>query len=387
MEILVFVEYYLPGFKSGGPIRSITNLVEHLGDETKFKIITLDRDFSDTKSYRRIQVNSWNQVGKADVFYVSANKFSLKFFRKIIRSTEFDKVYINGIFSYPFNIKPMILRRMGFIPMIPMIIAPRGQLKPGALQLKWLKKRIFLLVAKWINIYVGVFWHATNELEAKEIQYWFGDQVPIVIAPNLAPLINEQKNLLHERKKYPGKIKVIFLARVSLTKNLDFALKKLELLTGIVRFDIYGPIDDEKYWQECQKTIKTLPKNIEVNYIGPISNDKVNSTLSEYHLFFLPTLGENFGHAILEAFMAGCPVLISDQTPWRKVEEKRAGWDISLSEPERFHQILDHCVKMNGTNFRELSKKTKEYGLQISRNDASLKIYRNLFHGSAEGIF
>ena len=34
--ILCFVDHYLPGYKAGGPIQSIVNLVENLGDEFEF---------------------------------------------------------------------------------------------------------------------------------------------------------------------------------------------------------------------------------------------------------------------------------------------------------------------------------------------------------------
>jgi hypothetical protein len=46
--ILILNEYYLPGYKAGGPIRSISNLVSWLGDDFNFKIITTDRDYLDS---------------------------------------------------------------------------------------------------------------------------------------------------------------------------------------------------------------------------------------------------------------------------------------------------------------------------------------------------
>ncbi len=386
MKILTFVEKYLPGYKSGGPVRSIENLVEHLDDEIQFKIITLDRDKNDNNPYYKIKVNAWNRVGKAEVFYISPNKLSLAFLRKVIRSVEFEKIYLNGVFSYPFNIKPMILRNLGLIPRTPIIIAPRGQLSSGALGIKRFKKQNFLLLARAIKFYKKLIWHASNGSEEKEIRKWFGPSNSIVIVPNLSSLKEESKEL-NEVEKNPGNLKIVYISRISPKKNLTCALHSLKKIEGQIQFNIYGPIDDESYWQECRNIMNIMPKNVEVNYIGPLPHEKVFDVLSNHHLFFLPTLGENFGHAILEAFIAGCPVLISDQTPWRNLEEKPAGWDISLSEPERFHQVLDHLVNMNDTNFKELSKQTKEYGFQNSKNDASLKIYRNLFYGSVNQDF
>ena len=43
-KILVFIDWYLPGFRAGGPIRSCANLISHLSDEFDFNIVTTDTD-------------------------------------------------------------------------------------------------------------------------------------------------------------------------------------------------------------------------------------------------------------------------------------------------------------------------------------------------------
>ncbi len=68
--VLALVHYYLPGFKAGGPIRSISNLVERLGDEFDLRIIAADRDFRDRKPYTDVVINDWNQVSNARVYYL-----------------------------------------------------------------------------------------------------------------------------------------------------------------------------------------------------------------------------------------------------------------------------------------------------------------------------
>lgn len=37
MKILTLADYYLPGYKAGGPIRTLANMVDMLGDEFKFR--------------------------------------------------------------------------------------------------------------------------------------------------------------------------------------------------------------------------------------------------------------------------------------------------------------------------------------------------------------
>ena len=84
-KILCFVKCYLPGYKYGGPIRTIANFVENFGDKFDIKIVCDDRDFLDTKSYNKVKINNWNKVGKAKVFYLSLRKLTLKSIKKLLK--------------------------------------------------------------------------------------------------------------------------------------------------------------------------------------------------------------------------------------------------------------------------------------------------------------
>ena len=79
--ILVFCDYYLPGYKAGGPLRTISNMVDILGDEIHFKIVTRDRDSGDNKPYKDIILNQWLKVGNADVLYLSPSKQTCSLFK------------------------------------------------------------------------------------------------------------------------------------------------------------------------------------------------------------------------------------------------------------------------------------------------------------------
>src|SRR5690606_22656373 len=78
-------------------------------------------------------------------------------------------------------------------------------------------------------------------------------------------------------------------------------------------------------------------------------------------LFLFPTLGENFGHVILEALTAGCPVLISDRTPWRNLKQMEVGWDIPLEQPALFERALAECVEMGDAAHRHMSVRAESY--------------------------
>lgn len=62
-RILCFVTYYRPRYLAGGPIRTIANFVEQLGNEFEIIIVTRDRDMLGTEQYPDVKVDDWNKFG------------------------------------------------------------------------------------------------------------------------------------------------------------------------------------------------------------------------------------------------------------------------------------------------------------------------------------
>jgi glycosyltransferase involved in cell wall biosynthesis len=381
LNILTFVAYYLPGYKSGGPVRTIANMVESLSSDFHFKIITSDRDSFETDSYPDIQVNAWNRVGQADVFYVSPQKRTLGYLRQILQDTEYDILYLNSLFATQFTIKPLMLRRLGLIPDKPVVIAPRGEFSQGALGLKARKKQIYLFLANTLGLYNNMIWQASSEHEVKDIKREMGKCAhKICIAPNLPSIIPEMPTKQHPVGNYSDcLLKIIFLSRISPKKNLDYALDVLAQVKRQVKFDLYGIVDDQGYWRQCKELVKELPENICVEYKGCIAHEKVFETFSQYDLFFLPTKGENFGHVIYESLSAGTPPLISDQTPWRDFEEKGVGWVLSLDDMSAFVRTIEQFAQSDFENRCVMREEARQYAVEVNQNSAVLQANKELF--------
>ena len=133
------------------------------------------------------------------------------------------------------------------------------------------------------------------------------------------------------------------------------------------------------YWNACEKIIDSMPDNISVNYKGELNPNDVIDTFSKYHLFFFPTKGENFGYVILESLMAGCPVIISDQTPWRGLAHKGIGADISLDKEEDFHTKLQDFVNLKDHEFQLFSRNAFETAKEYCDNKNNIMESRDLF--------
>jgi glycosyltransferase involved in cell wall biosynthesis len=115
-----------------------------------------------------------------------------------------------------------------------------------------------------------------------------------------------------------ARLRIAFISRITPKKNLLFLLNALCRVRSSVELSVYGPIRDLSYWSSCKKIAEQLHDNVAFSYKGEIEPDAVPAAFANSHLFVFPTLGENYGHVILESLSASTPVLLSDQTPWKE---------------------------------------------------------------------
>lgn len=385
MKILTLSDFYLPGYKGGGIMRTLCNMVDRLSEDFRFKVITRDRDMGDSKPYPSISDDAWHRIGEAEVFYLPPRKRTLRELRRLIRATPHDALYLNGCFSRTFTIRPLILRRLGLIPRSPLVLAPRGEFSPGAMRIKGLRKRVYLSVTKALGLYQDVVWQASSEYEEADVRCWIGAGASVTVLPEMPPPVDPVEEPPPRSQKLPGRLEVLFLSRVSRKKNLDGALRMFEGMEGEISFNIYGPLEDEEYWSDCQEIARRLPKNVRVSYRGVVEYERVGEVMRAHDLFFMPTFGENFGHVILEALLAGSPVLISDQTPWRGLREKGVGWDLPLNNTEPFRAVLRRCVAMDAEEHGAWVRRAYAYGLGQARDQTVVEQYRKFFDGICYG--
>ena len=163
LKIVVFIDWYKPAYKAGGPISSIYNLIELLGDEMEFYVVTSDRDLNEQSALEGLKYNQWVDQGKAKVRYLRENQEKRRVLKEIVEQLSPDRIYLNGIFSYFYSVLPLFLFRNYHI-----IISPRGMLINEALKIKSSKKRCFLLFMKWVKGYQNVIWQFSNEEGIKE---------------------------------------------------------------------------------------------------------------------------------------------------------------------------------------------------------------------------
>jgi glycosyltransferase involved in cell wall biosynthesis len=320
-RVLITSAGFEPGFRGGGPIKSVAHIVDTVSDETDVYLVTRDRDLGSARPYPG-RSGRWMRRGRSQVFYLNTHrpKQWLHLWRRL-RSVHFDVLYVNSLWNPVFTVIPVIAARWHLIHAAKVILAPRGELSPGALSMKARKKALFL---RWWIPFLGkgnIQLHASTEREKAEI---------MALLPLAGVVVNlDQVSLPDEplppTRAHEGPARLVFIGRISPKKNLDLTLTALGGLSQPVEFDIYGPVEDSRYWSRCQSLIGKLPSNVLVAYKGELAPADVRRTFHGYDAFVFPTGGENFGHVIAESLSASCPVICSDETPWSEVLEAGGG--------------------------------------------------------------
>jgi len=376
--LLTFAGHYLPGFKAGGPIRTLANLVERLGDAFDVRIVTADRDLGDDRPYPGVTVDRWSALDGARVYYRSPGARAWERMLSTPETRRPDVLYLNGFFGTHSSILPLIERRRGRLDPSSVILAPRGEFAAAALGLKPLKKRAFISAARWTGLHHGVTFQASSDHEAADIQRALGT-VPINVAADLSG--RSTLSGLSPPRRNPGDpFRLVLLARVSPMKNLLGALEIVSRLSALpVELDICGTLEDPDYWRRCEAAIAALPANIRVAYRGPVQPEDVETVLSGYDAFLLPTLGENYGHVIREALSAGLPVLISDRTPWRGLEARGAGADLPLDDLDGFARRIRDWAALSPERFEDMRRAARALGDDPVTAAAALEANRQMF--------
>ena len=76
---------------------------------------------------------------------------------------------------------------------------------------------------------------------------------------------------------------------------------------------------------------------------------------------------------------AGCPIVISDRTVWRSLEEKGVGWDIPVEDRALWLEVLEECVRMDGEAYAIMSSNARRFASEWLADNSIETANRSLF--------
>lgn len=334
MRVVHLISGYAPAFALGGPVESTRLLCSGLVQMgVDVKVLTTNE--GQEPGQPPASLSGWQNFEEVPVRY--CRKFlgwgaSPEFLRElpsILRGS--DVAHVTGTFSSVATAGMVACLRAR----VPFIASPRGSLEPWALSTKaWKKLPVLQVLKVLLNRAAAI--HATSDLEAAGLAR-LGLKVPVFVVPNpVAPHCEDRecgtpwRELLNIGRDRPM---LLMLGRIHPVKGIDIAL---DCLTGLVAAGLdpvlvlAGP-DGGPYERGIEARVKVEGLQSRVRRVPLVTGAAKQRLLSEADLLLLPSRQENFGNVVVEALLAGTPVVASQSTPWQVLEEEKCGTWVPLN--------------------------------------------------------
>jgi len=377
-RVISFSEYFLPGFRGGGTIVSLSRILQQSTKHEHF-VFTRNHDLGDPHVYPDVLDQKWMQIGNVEVAYLRPGLRDLIWMVKEIRRVKPDLYYVNSLQSPDYSILPYILRFLRVIPNAKLLVAPRGECSVGARNHKALKKRVARPFLNWI-LNRDAMWHVSSRRELDEVEAWRRRKVEgarSIIQGDPAATASPAPSS-GSGAEVPV---IVFASRIDQMKGLDIAIQCLQEITCPCEFRVYGSISDQSFWEHCLELVAQLPSQIAFIYMGSYSHASVQTIFSDADVFLFPTRGENFGHAIAEALSVGCPVVMSLNTNWTEfINDNNCGY------AGNFQGFVDYLRTFLASDAKEREANRVKIHNAYRKWCAENQSATDIFSGAIEGL-
>jgi glycosyltransferase involved in cell wall biosynthesis len=279
------------------------------------------------------------------------------FFRlsEVKRIVSCDIIHFSSLFFKPtffFIVLAFLLKKE-------IVLSPRGELYPDALQKSSKKKSFFLFILQFFSKYIR--FHATNEIEKGLIEFHFPKNKGITIIPNYIPV----EDLRRVNQKY----QILFLGRINEIKNVHVIIQALENLKNNLvsspKLVIAGKAElesEKKYLNHLKNEILQRGLENDIEFVGQVSGEQKLILIQESLCTILPSKSENFGNVVLESLMMGTPVIASKGTPWNILNQKNAGYWID-ADPIEISDRITKIIQMSKSEYLQMRNNSRSFVL------------------------
>ena len=111
-RVLILSDWFYPGYKAGGPIKSVTNLSAALQKQFNVFVYTSNADLNETEPYTNIESDNWLKSfndSEVKVYYSSKQNLTSKNLKKIIQQVNPTCIYLNHMWSFRFVLQPLFI--------------------------------------------------------------------------------------------------------------------------------------------------------------------------------------------------------------------------------------------------------------------------------------
>ena len=244
-----------------------------------------------------------------------------------------DIVHQHGIWQY----SGIVSARMREARGVPLIVSPHGMLAPRAMAHRASRKRLAWWLYQRRALEAADMFHVTSERERDDVRA-LGLRQPVAVVPfgidvpEACPI-----------RTNSGPLTALFLSRIHPIKGiLDLVHAWGQVRPAGWRLVIAGP-DECGHTAEVAAAIKQLGLAESVSLRGACWGADRDRLMDASDLFVLPSHSENFGLIVAEACARGLPVITTQGTPWRSIQENGCGWWVPVGVEGLSESLREAC--------------------------------------------
>jgi glycosyltransferase involved in cell wall biosynthesis len=244
-----------------------------------------------------------------------------------------DIVHQHGIWQYSGIVSARLREARG----VPLIVSPHGMLAPRAMAHRASRKRLAWWLYQRRVLEAADVFHVTSDREHDDVRA-LGLRQPVAVVPfgiDVPEACPVRTN--------SGPLTALFLSRIHPIKGiLDLVHAWGQVRPAGWRLVIAGP-DECGHTAEVAAAIKQLGLTESVSLRGACWDADRDRLMDASDLFVLPSHSENFGLIVAEACARGLPVITTQGTPWRSIQDNGCGWWVPVGVEGISYGLREAC--------------------------------------------
>ncbi len=268
-----------------------------------------------------------------------------------------DIVHLHGIWQFPTRVALSWTRKTG----LPVVVNAHGMLHPAALAQSQFKKRVagMLYVDKLLRAAMAFVGSAEEEVAHFKA---YGLSQPLFHIPNGVDI--RSPGFVIDKNGADRGRNMLFLSRFHYTKNVDALLDAWEKLYRSSALqdwtlDLVGWGSQTDELQIKQRVAGLHKIGAPVSLIGPLFGTKKSAAFRRADAFILPSLNETFPVAILEAWAACLPTLVSANCNMNAAIAENAAFEIGTT-PDTLATDLRRFIALGRAEHQAMGQRAFE---------------------------
>jgi glycosyltransferase involved in cell wall biosynthesis len=366
----------------GGPAYSLANFcVEQarLGCRVSVRVL---EGFPETSPARRLPEPIDQQTFR--VMVPQRLGFSPELTRSMANDISADIYHLHGSWHMAMLIGAREARRRRR----PYIVELMGSYTEYELRRKWVRKTIARRLYQDKLLQNAACLHVNSVTEGRMLLE-LGIKAPIACLPVGVDLSAVRRTL--EESAGRGRVRVrpyvLYLGRIHPTKGIEPLLEAWRIARnrlGDWQLVVAGA-GESRYVEKCRRAAEGMIRAGSVVWLGRVDDYEKTRLYRDAEVYVLPSLNENFGNTVAEAFACKTPVISTTNTHWTMIEDRECGW-LATSDPESLVGALTRCFE-SGVAER---KRRGERGHDFVERDYTIEsvvenmilLYRGVLKGS-----